>query len=88
MAESVTSHEEKAVAVRCAHCGEDMVRDELPRFSRSFGIVVLAIGLLLSIFVSLLVGLPMVVIGAYMAVASRSVWNCQACGAVVDRNGT
>ncbi len=87
--EDETLHGKKATAVaRCVYCGEDMVRDALPRFNRGFGIVVLIIGLLLSIFMSPLLGLPMVVIGAYMGVASRSVWTCEACGAVVDRIGT
>ena len=74
-------------AVRCAYCGESMAREQLPRFNRGFGIVVLILGLVLSIFM-LLLGLPLVVIGAYLAVASRSVWACGECGAVVDRNGT
>ncbi len=75
-------------AVKCAYCGERMARDRLPRFNRGFGIVVLILGLVLSIFMLPLLGLPLVVIGAYLAVASRSVWACGECGAVVDRNGT
>ncbi len=70
---------------RCVHCGEGMARDVLPRFSRGFGIAVLIVGLLLSMFMSLLLGLPMAVIGAYMGAANRAVWMCRACGAVVDR---
>jgi len=49
---------------------------------------VLPLHFLLSAFAVLLVGLPLVVIGAYMAVARRSVWLCRECGAVVDRHGT
>ncbi len=75
-------------AVMCVCCGEGMVRGELPRFSRGLGILLLIMGLLLSTFALLLVGLPLVVIGAYMVVASKSVWACQECGAVVDRHGT
>jgi hypothetical protein len=83
------SQGEKAAAmVRCVYCGEDMVRDALPRFNRGFGICVLIIGLLLSMLMLLLLGLPMVVIGAYMAVASRAVWTCRACRAVVERHET
>lgn len=80
--------EKAAPAVMCVYCGEGLVRGELPRFNRGFGIVILIMGLLLSTFALLLIGLPLVVIGAYMAVASRSVWTCQECGAVVDRHGT
>ncbi|MHC4695779.1 MAG: hypothetical protein ACYTFA_03435 [Planctomycetota bacterium] len=78
---------EEAVAnARCAYCGDNMVRGKLPKFNRGFGIVVLILGLMLSVFMLLLLGLPMVVIGAYMTIASRSVWACPACRAVVDRN--
>ncbi len=76
----------KAAAARCVYCGDGMVREELPRFNRGFGMVILILGLLLSVFMLLLLGLPMVVIGAYMVIASRSVWACPACRAVVDRN--
>lgn len=78
--------EETAANARCAYCGDGMVRMELPRFNRGFGIVVLILGLMLSVFMLLLLGLPMVVIGAYMVIASRSVWTCPGCRAVVDRN--
>lgn len=78
---------EKATAVKCAHCDGGMVRDKLPRFNRGFGIAILIIGILLSSFALVLLGLPMVVIGAYMASTSRPVWTCQACGVVVDRHG-
>ena len=74
-------------AVKCPCCEGEMVRDRLPRFSRGFGIVIAAVGLVLSSLLSLLLGLPLVVIGAYMATATRSVWTCDACGAVVDRHG-
>jgi len=76
----------QAVSVTCAFCGDSMVRRELPRFSRSFGIVVLVVGLLLSIFMMLLLGLPLVLIGTYMASSFRSVWACGECGAMVDRH--
>ncbi|MHC4662683.1 MAG: hypothetical protein ACYS8W_13460 [Planctomycetota bacterium] len=79
------AQEEAATAARCIHCGEEMAHHMLPRFSRGFGIVVLIVGLVLSVFMSLLLGLPLVVIGAYLGVASRAVWMCQACGALVDR---
>jgi hypothetical protein len=83
-----SSREERAApAILCVYCGESLVGGELPRFSRGFGIVVLLMGILLSVFV-LLLGLPLVVIGAYMTLASRSVWICQECGAVVDRHAT
>ena len=65
-----------------------MAREVLPRFSRGYGITVLVVGLLLAMFVSLLIGLPMVVIGAYIGAANRAVLACRACGAVVDRIGT
>ncbi len=80
--------EELAVSARCAYCGEGMGHDVLPRFSRGYGILVLTAGLGLSLFMSLLLGLPMVVIGAYMGAASRPVWMCRGCRAVVDRTGT
>ncbi len=83
-----TGHREEPAAARCVYCGEGMARDVLPRFSRGYGIAVLIAGLLLALFMSLLLGLPMVVIGAYMGAASRPVWICRACGAVVDRFGS
>ncbi len=79
---------EFAAAAKCACCGEGMTRDVVSRFSRAYGITILILGLLLSMFMSLLLGLPMVVIGAYMGAANRAVWMCRACGAVVDRIGT
>ena len=80
--------EEPAAAARCVYCGEGMAHDVLPTFNRAYGIVILVVGILLSLFMSLLLGLPMVMIGAYMGVANRTVWMCRACGAVVDRIGT
>ncbi len=74
-----------ALVARCVYCGGDMVRAQLPKFNRGFGIVILVMGLLFSLF-TLVVGMPIVVVGAYLSVASRSVWGCRACGALVDRN--
>ncbi len=82
----ISQTEKVGATARCVYCGDNMVRGELPKFSRGFGIVVLILGLMLSIFMLLFLGLPMVVIGAYMVVASRSVWTCPGCRAVVDRN--
>jgi hypothetical protein len=70
----------------CVHCGHPMMREKLAQFNRAFGIAILVLGILLSFFV-LFVGLPLVVIGAYMGIASRAVWTCLSCGAVVDRHG-
>lgn len=75
-------------AAKCVCCGEGMAREVLPRFNRGLGIILLLVGVLLSLFMSLVLGLPMVVIGAYLGLASRSVWTCWTCGAVVDRIGT
>ncbi len=36
---------------------------------------------------TLVVGLPLVVIGAYMGSAIRPVWVCRVCSAMVDRDG-
>ncbi|MHC4199116.1 MAG: hypothetical protein ACYSU0_03930 [Planctomycetota bacterium] len=80
--------EELAAPARCVYCGGGMAHNVLPRFNRGYGIVVLIVGILLAMFLSLLLGLPMVVIGAYMGAANRAVWTCRACGAVVDRIGT
>ena len=77
--------EELVASVRCLYCTKGMGRDVLPRFSRGYGIMVLVLGLLLSMFMSVLLGLPMVIIGAYMGAANRPVWSCRTCGAVVDR---
>ncbi len=77
--------DELVSSVRCVYCTEGMAREVLPRFSRGYGIMVLVLGLLLSMFMSLLLGMPMVIIGAYMGAANRAVWTCQTCGAVVDR---
>ena len=74
--------------ITCVYCDSDMVREELPKYNRVFAIAILVIGFLLSVFAMLLLGLPMMVIGAYMTVTSRSVWRCRACGVVVDRDGT
>jgi len=86
--ESAESRHEQTVSevkCACAHCGNLMVRDKLPRFSRGLGIGLLVLGILSSFF-ALLIGLPLVAVGAYMGVASRAVWICPACAAVVDRN--
>ncbi len=72
-------------SVRCVYCSDGMARDVLPRFSRGYGILILILGLVLSMFMSLLLGMPMVIIGAYMGAANRAVWSCRTCGAVVDR---
>ena len=83
--EEASRGEEPAVEARCAYCGAGMARGVLPRFNRAYGIAVLIVGILLSLFMSLLLGLPMVVIGASMGVANRAVWTCRGCGVVVDR---
>ncbi len=74
--------------VKCVCCGESMILENLPRYNRGFGITLLVMGILLSLFMLILLGLPLVVIGAYLAVASKSVWACDECGAVVDRHAT
>ncbi len=76
---------EETAAITCAYCSENMFRYVLPRFNRTFGIVILVVGVLLSLFMSPLLGLPMVVIGAYMGVAARSIWMCESCGTAVER---
>ena len=76
---------EATAAITCVYCGENMFPYVLPRFNRTFGIIILVVGLLLSLFMSPLLGLPIVVIGAYMAAASRSIWMCESCGTVVER---
>lgn len=73
------------VIAKCAHCDGEMTTEILPRFSPAFGIAILIIGLLFSVLMSLLLGLPIVVIGAYLAGATRVVWRCPACGALADR---
>lgn len=77
--------QEAIAAIKCVYCGENMFCGVLPRFNRSFGIIILIVGVLLSFFMSPLYGLPMVVIGAYMGAASRSIWMCESCGTVVER---
>jgi hypothetical protein len=77
--------QEANAAVKCAHCGENMFCGVLPRFNRFLGIIILVMGVLLSLFTSPLLGLPIVVIGAYMAAASRSIWMCESCGTIVER---
>ena len=80
-------HQEQVPIIKCAYCGDSMVRDRLPRFNRAFGIGLLVLGLVVAAFMSLVVGLPLVVIGAYMGSATRSVWVCRLCAAMVDRDG-
>ncbi len=84
---SETSGKETAPTVKCVYCGDFMVRDRLPRFNRAFGIGLLVIGILVSAVLSLVIGLPLVVIGAYMGSAARHVWVCRLCAAMVDRDG-
>lgn len=77
--------EGETVTAKCSHCGGEMAREVRSRFSPGFGIAFLILGILFSLFVSLLLGLPMVVIGAYLAWASKHVWRCPECEALVDR---
>jgi hypothetical protein len=79
--------EEKIPAIKCVYCGDVMVRDQVSRFNRTAGIGLLVLGLVISALVSLVVGLPFVVIGAYLGSATRSVWVCRLCAAMVDRDG-
>ena len=79
------AQQQSVTQVRCVCCGEGMYHEILSRFNRGFGMVVLVMGLLISLFMSLLLGLPMVIFGAYLSAASRSVWMCPTCGTVVDR---
>jgi len=73
--------------IKCIYCGDYMVRDRLPRFNRTFGIGLLVLGLVISAFMALVIGLPLVAIGAYMGSSTRHVWVCPACAAMVDRDG-
>ena len=79
--------EDKIPTVKCVYCGDFMVRDQLPRCNRVFGIGLLVLGIAVSAFMSLVIGLPLVVIGAYMGCATRPVWVCRLCTAMVDRDG-
>ena len=75
---------EKTLTVRCAHCGGEMAPQVMSRFNPGFGIAILVMGLVFSLFVPVF-GLPIVVIGAYIGWASRTVWSCAECGAMIDR---
>ena len=72
-------------AAKCVHCGGGMMDRNLARFNRGFGIAFLILGILLSLFLSMPIGLPVVLVGAYLGCASRTVWMCRDCGAIVDR---
>jgi hypothetical protein len=76
-----------AVSVKCVCCGDLMRRDDVPRFNRGFGVVLVIAGVLGAFFLSLFAGLPLVVFGAYMIGAYKNVWKCQTCGAAVERVG-
>jgi len=82
---SRTSKAAVEVKGRCPYCGDAMVRGKRPHFNRAFGISLLVVGVLISLFM-LFVGLPLVVIVAYMGIAARPVWVCAGCAAVVDRD--
>ena len=86
--EAALREEEIAPTARCVYCGDSMVHGELPKFNRGIGIVIVVLGLLLSFFTLLLLGLPMVVIGVYMVTTARTVWTCPRCRAMVDRNAS
>jgi len=77
--------ERERIVAKCAHCSGEMAAEVVSKFSPGVGIAILALGLLISLIASLLFGLPIVLIGAYLGWASRSVWRCPECGAMVDR---
>lgn len=85
--DNVVMSNQASPAVKCIYCDAHMFQDEIPRFSRVLGIVILIMGVLLSLSIWFF-GLPMVIIGAYMSVASKPVWTCKGCGVVVDRYGS
>ena len=84
--EMQASHEEESVpGPRCTCGGESMAVESLPRFDRRIGFAFLILGFLVLLFISLLLGLIMVLTGAYLSLAQRPVWWCPACGTVVER---
>ncbi|MBF0451849.1 MAG: LITAF-like zinc ribbon domain-containing protein [Candidatus Magnetomorum sp.] len=67
--------------IECQYCADDMEIMQVKKFSGKWPITLIVAGLFCTLFfVGPLIGLPMLLIGIYMATAEDTIRFCPSCG--------
>ncbi|MFT7636455.1 MAG: hypothetical protein ACI9Y8_000213 [Candidatus Omnitrophota bacterium] len=70
----------------CAHCQGEMQPYNGPKHNRKLGAAIMAGGVFSTLlWTGPLLGLPIVIAGAYMAGKKRKLWVCGSCNTAVER---
>lgn len=73
-------------ALVCQHCSGEMKKKSKANHSQFMALLLLLFGLIASLTgVGLVIGIPMILIGLYMGVATKKIWMCKNCGSVIER---
>ncbi|HIJ76082.1 MAG TPA: hypothetical protein HPP81_05140 [Deltaproteobacteria bacterium] len=68
-------------SVKCRHCGSEMRVVTVKKYPGNWPWLLIGLGVVFSLFiVGATVGLPMLLLGAYMATATMTVNQCTRCG--------
>lgn len=72
--------------VLCKACGGRMKKAIIHKHSKKFGAGLIVLGVGCSLFwVGLVLGIPLAIMGIYMAAAKKPVWMCGECQSMLDR---
>ncbi len=70
----------------CSVCDGKMNQYVGPRYNRGMGVLMIAGGILCTLFwIGPVLGLPLFIIGLYMHGAKRKLWVCQDCNSAIER---
>lgn len=68
-------------SVKCRHCGSEMHLVTVKKYPGNWPWILIGLGILFSLFiVGAAVGIPMLLLGIYMATAMMTANQCQKCG--------
>ena len=70
----------------CAQCNGEMEPYTGPKYSKKVGGFLIAGGAFATLFwVGAVLGVPLILMGAYMAGAKRQLWVCKDCNTAIER---
>jgi hypothetical protein len=81
----------KVKTLKCEKCGGEMIPRTVARHSPAAVILLLVFGLIfcfLGLFtmgITLIIGIPLLIIGFLLGVQTRGVWLCKDCRTMIDR---
>ena len=70
----------------CSLCNGEMRPYTGPRFNKKFGTFLVLAGIFSALFwIGAVLGVPLILIGIYMAAAKRQLWVCKDCNTAIER---